>query len=157
MRSVRYGLWLLVGMLLFTGCLERNTLSPKKTEIQSHNPLVKEALKQLGKPYLYGAIGPDYFDCSGFVYAMAKRVGIALPRTALAQSQIAGKKLSRAEIREGDLLFFDTALRGRVNHVGIYLGNDRFIHASSGKAHGVTISSLNGWYRDKFRWGKHLR
>ncbi|HIO96285.1 MAG TPA: hypothetical protein EYG67_05625 [Campylobacterales bacterium] len=43
-----------------------------------------------------------------------------------------------------------------VNHLGIYIGNHQFIHASSGKAYSVTISSLNGWYKDKFKWGKHI-
>lgn len=124
--------------------------------VESNNSIVKEAQKHLGKPYKYGAIGPDSFDCSGFVYGVHKILGIALPRTSLAQSEIDGKKLTKSELKVGDLVFFDTSLEGHVNHSGIYLGDDKFIHASSGKAYSVTISSMNGWYKDKFKWGKHL-
>ena len=87
---------------------------------------------------------------------MHKHFGIQIPRTSLNQSQISGSKLSRAELSVGDMVFFDTSLKGHVNHVGIYLGNGKFIHASSGKAFSVTISDMNGWYKNKFRWGKHL-
>jgi len=79
--------------------------------------------------------------------------GIDLPRTALAQSK-SGEKISRASLQPGDILFFDTAHRGHVNHSGIYLGEGKFIHASSGKAYGVTISDLDqGFYKEKFLWG----
>ncbi len=141
--------------IFFSACLDR--VESPKIQIESHNIIVKEAMKHLGKPYLYGATGPNKFDCSGFVYAVMRNLGISIPRTSFAQSQIAGKKLSRAELKEGDLIFLDTSLKGRVNHVGIYLGADKFIHASSGKAYSVTISSLNGWYQDKFRWGKRVQ
>jgi cell wall-associated NlpC family hydrolase len=74
----------------------------------------------------------------------------------LKQSQI-GKKLTKKELQVGDLLSFDTSLKGHINHSGIYLGDGKFIHASSGKAKGVTISDLNkGFYVDKFRWGTHI-
>jgi len=148
-------IYLMVLSSIFLGCLQR--VPPSNVTIESRNALVNEAKKHLGKPYRYGAIGPDSFDCSGFVYAVTRAVGISVPRTALAQSQIAGKKLTRSELKEGDLLFFDTSLKGHINHSGIYIGHDRFIHASSGKAYSVTISSLNGWYKDKFRWGKRLQ
>lgn len=124
--------------------------------MQTDNKIVQEAQKHLGKPYKYGAVGPNSFDCSGFVYAVHKHFGIQIPRTSLYQSQIRGSKLSRAELSVGDMVFFDTSLKGHVNHVGIYLGNGKFIHASSGKAFSVTISDMNGWYKNKFRWGKHL-
>lgn len=126
----------------------------------SVNPAVKSvvdtALEHLGKPYAYGKTGPDSFDCSGFVYGVHKQVGITLPRTSLDQSQIEGKKISRDALQKGDLVFFDTSLKGKVNHSGIYLGEREFIHASSGKAYSVTISSLDAWYKDKFKWGKRL-
>jgi len=140
--------------LLFTGCLERQ--KSLESNISSRNIIVKHAKKYLGRPYRYGATGPNSFDCSGFTYAVFKEVGINIPRTSLAQSKIVGKKLSIYELKEGDLLSFDTSLKGHINHSGIYIGNHKFIHASSGKAHSVTVSSLDGWYRDKFRWGKRL-
>jgi cell wall-associated NlpC family hydrolase len=129
---------------------------PTVTPVYSTNKIVIEAQKHLGKPYKYGAVGPNSFDCSGFVYAVHKKFGITIPRTSLNQSQIIGARLSRDRLRVGDMLFFDTSSRGHVNHSGIYLGNSKFIHASSGKAFSVTISDLNGWYKNKFKWGKHI-
>ena len=147
---------LFIGLILFTGCLKREH-TPIPTELsQTRNPIVLEAYRQLGKPYRYGAVGPHSFDCSGFVYAVHKKLGIMLPRTSLAQSKIVGRKIFRNHLRVGDLVFFDTASRGHVNHVGIYLGNGKFIHASSGKAFSVTISDINAWYKDKFKWGKRI-
>jgi len=143
-------------LLLFSGCLERQK-SLDNNISQSNNIIVKTAMKYLGKPYRYGATGPNSFDCSGFVYAVYKEVGIPIPRTSLAQSKIKGKKLSINELKAGDLLSFDTSLKGHINHSGIYIGDHKFIHASSGKAYSVTISSLDGWYKDKFRWGKRVR
>jgi cell wall-associated NlpC family hydrolase len=139
--------------VLFTGCLERQKSLDNNI---SNKNIIKVAKKYLGKPYKYGATGPNSFDCSGFVYAVSKEVGINIPRTSIAQSKIDGEKLSKDEIREGDLLFFDTSEKGHVNHSGIYIGGHKFIHASSGKAKSVTTSSLDGWYKDKFKWGKRV-
>lgn len=140
---------------LTIGCAERASKS-LSSGIESKNIIVNQAKKHFGKPYKYGEIGPKSFDCSGFVYAVYKSVGIAIPRTSLSQSKVRGKKLSKSELKEGDMVFFDTYARGHVNHSGIYIGNAKFIHASSGRANSVTISDLNGWYRDKFRWGKRV-
>jgi cell wall-associated NlpC family hydrolase len=141
---------------IFAGCVDRQKNLDNNIS-SSNNIVIQTALKYIGKPYKYGATGPNSFDCSGFVYAVYKEIGKNIPRTSIAQSQIAGKKLNRNGLKAGDLVFFDTSLRGHVNHSGIYLGNQKFIHASSGKAHSVTISSLNGWYKDKFRWGKRVK
>ncbi len=114
--------------------------------------LIALAKSKLGAKYVPGKKGPENFDCSGFVYYVFKEQGRVIPRTSISQSKI-GKKLDKSEIKRGDILFFDTSNKNHVNHSGIYLGDDRFIHASSGKAYSVTISSLNGWYKDKFLWG----
>jgi len=136
-----------------------NTLysNSSKNSLESNSTIVNEAKKHLGKPYLLKATGPKNFDCSGFVYAVMKNIGIQIPRTSIAQSEIKGKKLTRKELKTGDLLFFDTSLKGHINHSGIYIGNNKFIHSSSGKAYSVTISSLDAWYKDKFRWGKRVK
>ncbi len=117
------------------------------------------AKSKLGSPYRYGKSGENSFDCSGFVYYVYhKRLGFYLPRTAYDMSNMSEDKIFEKDaLKRGDLLFFDTRDRGYVNHVGIYLGNKRFIHASSGKAYQVTISPLDkGFYRDRFLWGIRL-
>ncbi|KAB7887772.1 C40 family peptidase [Poseidonibacter ostreae] len=118
----------------------------------SSDTLISLAKSKLGSPYVYAKTGPDSFDCSGFVYYVFNENNMSLPRTSINQSKI-GPKITRAEIKKGDLVFFDTSLKGHVNHSGIYLGEGKFIHASSGKANGVTISDIDGWYKDKFKWG----
>jgi cell wall-associated NlpC family hydrolase len=115
--------------------------------------IIALAKSKMGDSYEPAKAGPDHFDCSGFVYYVFKKNGIKIPRTSLLQSQ-SGAKLSRKEIKRGDILSFDTHDRKHINHSGIYLGEGKFIHSSSGKAYGVTISELDkGFYKDKFRWG----
>jgi len=152
-------IYLTILTLLFSGCLERATTKriDYNASTSSNNKIIKIAQKHLGKPYKYGQVGPNSFDCSGFVYAVFKSSGQNIPRTSIAQSKISGQKLSKNQLKEGDMVFFDTSLKGHVNHSGIYLGGGKFIHASSGRAYSVTISDMNGWYKDKFRWGKHIK
>ena len=131
------------------------SLRPTKKVLSSSvaDKLILLAQSKLGDSYVYAATGPDHFDCSGFVYYLFKENGITIPRTSLQQSK-SGKKLTRGTLKKGDILFFDTHERGHINHSGIYLGEGKFIHSSSGKAYGVTVSELDkGFYEDKFRWG----
>ena len=109
------------------------------------------AEEQLGKRYVWGAVGPAGFDCSGFTSYVCKKTGINIPRTSFYQSKY-GKVVSRNSLKKGDLIFFDTSRerKGRVNHVGIYIGGNKFIHASSSKKK-VVVSRLNGtWYGKRF-------
>jgi len=102
------------------------------------------AKKKLGRRYVWGATGKkNTFDCSGFTKYVYQKNGINIPRTSINQSKY-GKYISRKNLKKGDLIFFDTSKRrkGYVNHVGIYLGNGKFIHASSAKKK-VVITSLN--------------
>ena len=111
------------------------------------------AKKKLGRRYVWGATGAkNTFDCSGFTTYVYKKNGIRLPRRAIAQSKY-GKYVSRKNLKKGDLIFFDTSKRrrGYVNHVGIYLGNGKFIHASSAKKK-VVITSLNkNFYSKRYK------
>jgi len=111
------------------------------------------AKKKLGRRYVWGATGAkNTFDCSGFTTYVYKKNGIKLPRRAIAQSKY-GKYVSRKNLKKGDLIFFDTSKRrrGYVNHVGIYLGNGKFIHASSAKKK-VVITSLNkNFYSKRYK------
>jgi cell wall-associated NlpC family hydrolase len=131
--------------------LSAESLATSKTT-NSSDTLISLAKSKIGSPYIYAKAGPNSFDCSGFVYYIFNENNIQVPRTSLAQSKI-GSKINRDKIKRGDLVFFDTSLKGQVNHSGIYLGDGKFIHASSGKANGVTISDIDGWYKDKFKWG----
>ena len=103
--------------------------------------LTKSALKFLGVPYVFGGTSTSGFDCSGYVQHVFAMLGISVPRTADAQ-YYAGKKIVGG-MRPGDLVFFQTYEPGP-SHVGIYLGNGRFAHASS--SHGVMISKLTDSY-----------
>lgn len=128
------------------------SLQDKNETDQKIERLITLAESKLGNSYKPAATGPDHFDCSGFVYYLFKENGIPIARTSIDQSK-EGDRLYKNTLKRGDLLFFDTANRKHVNHSGIYLANGKFIHASSGKAYGVTISDIDGWYKDKFLWG----
>lgn len=119
------------------------------------------ALEQLDKPYVYATRGPASFDCAGLtLYCYQKVCGISLGRSA--QSQGYNEKYPKIEtisqLLPGDLVFFNTEPEDDdlTDHVGIYLGNGRFVHASSsGKK--VMISSLSsGFYKKSFSWGRRL-
>lgn len=105
--------------------------------------------QQLGKPYVWGNEGPNSFDCSGLVqYIYKNALGKDLPRVSYDQSKV-GQAVSREDLQVGDLVFFDTMNKGRVSHVGIYIGNNEFIHAANSKK-GVIKSTLTGYYDKKF-------
>ena len=119
---------------------------------------IRIAKRYLGRRYVWGAVGPRSFDCSGFTqYVMRKSKGVRLPRVSRKQAYY-GRYVSRSHLRPGDLVFFDTSRRrrGYVNHVGIYIGNHKFIHASSAR-HRVVITSLNRpFYSSRFKWGRRV-
>ncbi len=104
--------------------------------------LTRNAMRFLGVPYAFGGTSTNGFDCSGYVQHVFAMLGYHIPRTADAQ-YYAGKKVAGAAMVPGDLVFFQTYASGP-SHVGIYLGNDRFVHASSSR--GVTVSSLHESY-----------
>jgi len=112
----------------------------------------KIAKKKLGKRYVWGASGTkNTYDCSSFTKYVYRKNGIAIPRTSIMQSKH-GKYVKRKDLKKGDLIFFDTSKRrkGYVNHVGIYLGNNKFIHASSAKKK-VVVSSLSKFYGKRYK------
>ncbi|MEU3828586.1 NlpC/P60 family protein [Streptomyces sp. NPDC029080] len=90
---------------------------------------VAYAYGKLGSPYVWGATGPNAFDCSGLAQAAYRAAGISLPRTTYAQIN-AGRRVSRSELRPGDLVFFYSG----ISHVGIYVGNGQMIHAPNPSA-----------------------
>jgi len=123
---------------------------------QSNNKIediTKIALSQMGKTYVWGATGPFTFDCSGFTQFVYEQNGIELPRVSKDQAQ-EGRFVDKNHLKRGDLIFFSSSKSDEVHHVGIYLGNSKFVHASSAKKR-VTISSLDEkYYREHFKWGR---
>lgn len=121
-------------------------MTPAKAQV-ARESFIEEAKKHVGAPYVYGAVGPDSFDCSGYVYYVAqKSIKVQLPRTAKAIYSYC-RIIPDRDREIGDLLFFKTTGSGSISHVGIYLGNNKFISAlSDGPNSGVVISSLNQDY-----------
>ena len=123
----------------------------------SASKVVSYAKSFLGKPYVWGAQGPSSFDCSGFTYYVFKNsANITLPRTSKDQSTY-GTTISKKNLKVGDLVFFDTSgsNSGNVSHVGIYIGSNQFIHASSSKGK-VVISDFNNYYTNAFVKAKRV-
>lgn len=109
--------------------------------------LTRTALRYLGVPYLWGGESFSGVDCSGFVQAVFRHNGIELPRTADAMYEV-GRRVTTARLRPGDLVFFETYSAG-ASHVGIYIGDGDFVHASA--SHGVRVDSLgDGYYSSRF-------
>jgi len=110
------------------------------------------AKKKLGKRYVWGASGRNNtYDCSSFTKYVYRKNGITIPRTSIKQSKH-GEYIKRKDLKKGDLVFFDTSKqrKGYVNHVGIYLGNNKFIHASSAKKK-VIVSNLSKFYGQRYK------
>jgi hypothetical protein len=113
--------------------------------------VVAVALAQRGKPYVFGAAGPDAFDCSGLVQWAFGRLGISAPRTAQAQYAWA-RPIPVSELRPGDLVLFEQTYPSpdRITHVGIYIGGGRMVHAPAvGEA--VRVEPLDSRY-----WRAHF-
>lgn len=120
----------------------RDNLTQSALDYNKEN-MLKNAKKHLGEAYVWGGTNPGGFDCSGYMQYVYKKEGVQIPRTANQQSKV-GKEVSRFEVKKGDLLFFltDKSRNIPVTHVGMYLGDDKFIHAAS-KRKGIIISSFN--------------
>ena len=115
------------------------------------------AKDELGKKYVWGAIGPNTYDCSGLTYTVYKKLGISLPRVSREQAKH-GIHVKRENLKTGDLIFFDTSKekKGVINHVGIYLGDNHFIHASSASK-SVVVTSLNKpFYHQSYKWARRV-
>ena len=121
--------------------------------------VIYSAQVKLGRPYVYGATGPNSFDCSGLSGYSFKKVGVSLKRTAYSQGYDSGytKIATVGSLKRGDLVFFNTVTDSDLcDHVGIYLGGGCFIHASSG-GHKVVVSNIaSGYYNRVFSWGRRI-
>jgi probable lipoprotein NlpC len=145
--KMRTSLAYLIVCAVLSGCAGQSyqqaetRYAPIKHQLQAH------FLQWSGTPYKYGGNSKRGIDCSAFVSRTYKEIfGLYLPRTTRAQA-VAGKKISRASVRPGDLVLFKTGILDR--HVGIYLGNKYFMHASASK--GVIQSRLdNPYWNDRY-------
>lgn len=124
--------------LLIDGLVGRNTAREIKIDL-----VLNMAKKYLGVPYVWGGVSPKGFDCSGFTHYVLLKNDIIIPRTS-AQQYKTGTWIPKNKLKPGDLVFFETYKKG-ASHVGFYLGNNKFIHASSGGKR-VIISNLTKSY-----------
>ncbi|RYZ26162.1 MAG: NlpC/P60 family protein [Chitinophagaceae bacterium] len=129
------------------GSIDTKSVQPKQ--------VVDFAKTLIGVPYLYGSTDPAKgFDCSGFITYVFKHFDIAVPRSSIDFTNV-GREVSAAQAAEGDLILFtgtDSAEKF-VGHMGIVVSNSdtlRFIHSTSGKQYGVTITPLNNYYKGRY-------
>jgi cell wall-associated NlpC family hydrolase len=109
-------------------------------EAEAGQHLADFAQEYVGSRYVWGGTGPYGFDCTGFVQFVYGEFGISLPRNEAGQLA-SGERVSGDEVQPGDILVFANTYRRGLSHVGIYLGEGRFVHAVD-EAHGVTVSNL---------------
>ena len=117
-------------------------VSPAALNGVSAEAIIATAKQYIGVPYVWGGSTPSGFDCSGYIQYVFGKHGISLPRTS-AQQYTVGVWVSKSNLRPGDLVFYNTSGSG-VSHLGIYIGNGKFIHASTSR--GVMISEMSNSY-----------
>ncbi|OMH38359.1 hypothetical protein BGP75_07060 [Motiliproteus sp. MSK22-1] len=154
MRWGGYWCAVFLGLALLTGCGQPAARQPSasissfKTTSSMSEPLYAQYLEWRGTPYRLGGNSRQGVDCSSFVQqTFSQRLGISLPRTTAEQHRI-GKSVARNQLQTGDLIFFKTEVK--VRHVGIYLGDQVFLHASTSQ--GVTLSRLDNVYWSPRYW-----
>ncbi len=164
-KTINY-LCLLIFFLSFPACTKKVVYKPHQEKVttgrhsinlQSSTLVIKKLMSQhdkwKGTRYREGGLSKKGVDCSGFVYITYQSVlGIQLPRTSDKQATV-GVKISRNNLQAGDLIFFKTGFFTR--HVGIFLQNSDFLHASTSK--GVTISSLkNNYWKSRYIFSRRI-
>jgi len=157
-------LMLLIGGVLIGGCSSTVRYSSATSSSSNYNSanssfstenytlnekqkrIIETARSLIGTPYCYGGEGNSCFDCSGYVNAAYRAAGIDLPRISRDIYKL-GTSISISDAQPGDLVFFKRG--SRINHVGIYCGNGKMLHASTSK--GVMLQSLDTpYYRKRF-------
>ena len=122
--------------------------------------VVETAKKYLGTPYSYGGASSRGFDCSGFTMYVFSQHGYSLPHSATSQWNACSVSVSKSDLQPGDLVFFNDPARNAgkaCSHVGIYVGDNQFIHSSSSRSGGVIISSLGeNYYSTYYKGAKRV-
>ncbi|WP_051188675.1 C40 family peptidase [Proteocatella sphenisci] len=172
----------------FMGTTHFDLVNTQKTnpvlDLAISSIIVRYALEELDKPYVYGSTGPQSYDCSGLTYSVFAKADISIPRVSSDQG-ISGESVERDRLMPGDLIFFDTRnsndetdisvdtsdiislfpsdepvgvaefVPRKVTHVGIYVAEGKFIHASSGNEMKVVIADLsNKYYNQRYLFAK---
>lgn len=131
--------------LFVSGC----STSKSKKSYNKGNAILSSAKSQLGKKYKFGGISPKTgFDCSGLAYWAHKTNGITIPRQSFKQYK-SGAKVKFKNLKKGDLLFYTTYKRGP-SHVGIYYGNDSFIHSPNSNKSVEITSMKNSYWKKRY-------
>jgi len=144
---------ILLFLFLFTP-IQARSIKHKKHHHYLSNYITAIAKSMLGKRYKWGGNGPYSYDCSGFTKKVFQKFGIKIPRNSWNQAKVGKKIVKRSRLKKGDLVFFTSKHHTRVNHVGIYIGHGKFIHASRFH-HKIVISPLRE-YKKYFKWGRRL-
>ena len=122
--------------------------------------IVESAKKYLGTPYAYGGASGSGFDCSGFTMYIFGLYGYSLPHSATSQWNNSGVYVEKSDLQPGDLVLFNDPARNAgkaCSHVGIYIGDNQFIHSSSSRSGGVIISSLGeNYYASYYKGAKRV-
>ena len=120
--------------------------------------VISTGLNQLGKKYVYGTSGPNTFDCSGFTTYCFRQIGVSLGRSAYAQGYGKGTKIETVgEMKRGDIVCMNTLTDSDLSdHVGIYLGGGKFIHASSAAGMVIISTITSGYYNRVFSWARRV-
>jgi peptidoglycan DL-endopeptidase LytE len=111
--------------------------------VSKEDQVVRTAQHLLGVPYMWGGTTPRGFDCSGFTQYVFAKNGIHLPRMSRDQAKV-GKPVAKSQLKKGDLVLFGNTYHHGISHIGIYVGNGKFIEASSSR--GVILASLSNPY-----------
>jgi cell wall-associated NlpC family hydrolase len=136
--------------------LNRTTMAARSDSESISQKIISFAKRFLGVDYVWGGSSPDGFDCSGFTKYVFGKYDIALNRTAADQAK-QGSAVGKGSLQLGDLVFFDTnGGHNRINHVGIYIGGGRFIHASSGSSNVVISPVTEGFYSKTYMTARRV-
>ncbi|SFQ96704.1 C40 family peptidase [Desulfoscipio geothermicus] len=132
----------------------QNNYAVSRAENDNVRVVLKTAGSLLGSSYVYGAEGPHSFDCSGFTRYVYDKVGVNLPHLASSQFNY-GKRVSRSDLLPGDLVFFGYYGSAGIQHVGIYVGSGKFIHAST-KYGVITTPLAQPYYVENYKGAVRL-
>lgn len=124
----------------------------KKRKDKLRQNIIKTALSKRGCPYVWGATGPNQFDCSGLTQYAYKQMGISIPRVAASQAQ-AGQRVSKSNLKIGDLVFFRTdSGSSRISHVGMYIGEGKMVHSPAPGYKVQTANIHSRYWSNAYAW-----